>query len=93
MARLECQFVLCIACVTKQPLYVSIFFTRLSYVCTALISGTQNPEISGLSTAHAYKYRTKHQVKKEAKTEKEWHFVTSLPLYLENIAVRTDHKN
>ena len=36
--------------------HVSVFFTRLWSVRTALILDTQNPEISGFSTAHAYKY-------------------------------------
>ena len=33
---------------------ISIFFARSWSVGTALILDTQNPEISGLSTAHAY---------------------------------------
>ena len=49
-------------CVTEQH-YVLIFFTRLWSVCKPLLFDTQNPRISGFSTAHAYKYKTKRQAK------------------------------
>ena len=49
-------------CVTKQH-YVSIFFTRLWSVRKPLLFDTHNPGISGFSTAHAYKYKTKWQAK------------------------------
>ena len=52
----------CLVCVTEQH-YVSIFFTRIWSVCKPLLFDTQNPEISGFSTAHAYKYKTKRQAK------------------------------
>ena len=57
-------------------------FSSLVSVRTALISDTQNPEICGYSTCQ-----------NEAKTEKKicW-LVTSLPLYLKSVVVRTDHK-
>ena len=45
-------------CVTEQH-YVLIFFTRLWSVRKPLLFYTQNLEISGFSTAHAYKYKTK----------------------------------
>ena len=38
-------------------------FLRLWSVRKSLISDTQNPEISGFSIAHAYKYKTKRQEK------------------------------
>ena len=47
-------------CVTEQ-LYVSIFFTRLWSVRKPLLFDSQNPGISGFSTA--YKYKTKRQAK------------------------------
>ena len=56
-------------------------------VRTALISDTQNPEISGFSTAHAYEYKTKRQAKNETKTEKNDIFCC-----LKSIALRTYHK-
>ena len=48
--------------VTEQQ-YVSIFFTRLWSVRKRkpLLFDTQNPGISGFSTAHACKYKTKQQ--------------------------------
>ena len=49
-------------CVTEQH-YVLIFFTRLWSVRKPLLFYTQNPGISGFSTAHAYKYKTKRQAK------------------------------
>ena len=49
-----------LVCVTEQH-YVSIFFTRLWSVRKPLPFDTQNPEISGFSTAHGYKYKTKRQ--------------------------------
>ena len=51
-----------IVCVTEQH-YVSIFFTRLWSVRKPRLFNTQNPEISGFSTAHAYKYKTKRLTK------------------------------
>ena len=48
--------------VTEQHC-VSIFFTRLWSMCKPLLFDTQNPGISGFSTAHAYKYKTKRQAK------------------------------
>ena len=51
-----------LVCVTEQH-YVSRFFTRLWSVRKALLYDTQNPEISGFSTAHACKYKTKQQEK------------------------------
>ena len=45
-------------CITEQY-DVSMFFTRLWSVGTAKVSDTQSPEILGISTAHAYKYKTK----------------------------------
>ena len=69
-----------LVCVTEQH-YVSIFFTRLWSVRKPLLFDTQNPEISGFSTAHAYKYKTKRQW---SETAEKWDFcwlVTRLPLY------------
>ena len=51
-----------VVCVTEQH-YVSIFFTRLWSVRKPLLFDTQTPEISGFSTAHAYKYKTKRHEK------------------------------
>ena len=48
------QVMLCFVCVTEQH-YVSIFFIRLWSVRKPLLFDTQNPGISGFSTAHAYK--------------------------------------
>ena len=56
------QIYLVVVCVTEQY-YVSIFFTRLWSVRKPLLFDTQNPGISGFSTAHAYKYKTKRQAK------------------------------
>ena len=52
-----------LVCVTEQR-YVSIFFTRLWSVRKPLLFDTQNPEISGFSTAHAYKYKWQAKVKR-----------------------------
>ena len=56
-------------CVTDKH-YVSIFLTRLWYVRKPLLFDTQNPEISGFSTAHAYKYKTKRQTKMKQDSKK-----------------------
>ena len=81
-------------CVTEQH-YVSIFFTRLWSVRKPLLFDTKNPGISGFSTAHAHKYKTKRQAKMKRDSRKKWHFcwlVTRLPLYLKSMGLRTDHK-
>ena len=44
-------------------------------VCTALISETHNPEISRISTEHAYKYKTKLQVKMKWREKKRKYFL------------------
>ena len=83
-----------VVCVTKQH-YVSIFLTRLWSVGTALISGTQNPELLGLLTAHVYKYKTKLQAKLKRKISEKYQFcwlVTSLTLYWKSISMPTDHQ-
>ena len=76
-------------CVTEQH-YVSIFFTRLWSVRKPRLFDTQNPEISGFSTAHAYKYKTKRLAKMKRGQRKmpendifveKPRIVTSLPLY------------
>ena len=51
-----------LVCVTEQH-YVLIFFTRLWSLCNPLLFDTKNPGISGFSTAHAYKHKTKRQAK------------------------------
>ena len=56
-------------CVTEQH-YVSIFFTCLCSVRKPLLFDTQNPEISGFSTAHAYKYKTKWLAKMKRRRQK-----------------------
>ena len=53
-------------CVTEQH-YVSIFFICLWSEHKPLLFGTQNPGISGFSTVHAYKYKTKRQAKMKSK--------------------------
>ena len=81
-------------CVSKQH-HVSIFFTRLWSVRKPLLFDTQDPEISGFSTAHAYKYKTKRQAKMKRRTAEKWYFcwlVTSLPMYLKSRGLHTDHK-
>ena len=71
-------------CVTEQH-YVSIFFTRLWSVRKPLLFDTQNPGISGFSTAHAYKYKTKRQAKMK-RDRRKMTFVDKSPatLVLEN---------
>ena len=44
------------ACLRNNKNYVSVFFTRLWFVCKLQLFDTQNPENSGFTTAHAYKY-------------------------------------
>ena len=59
-----------------------------------LLFDTQNPEISGFSTAHAYNYKTKRHAKMKQDREK-WHFcwlITILPMYLKSRGLRTDHE-
>ena len=69
-----------LVCVTEQH-YLSIISTRLWSVRKFLHFDTQNPEISGLSTAHAsYKYKIKRQAKME-RGQRQWQ-VTSLLMYL-----------
>ena len=63
-----------LVCVTEQ-LYVSIFFTRLWSLRNPLLFHTQNPGISGFSTAHAYKYKTKRQAKMKRKQQKKMTFL------------------
>ena len=58
-----------IVCVTEQH-YVSIFFTRLWSVRKPLLFDTQKSEISGFSTAHAYKYKSKRQAKMKRDSKK-----------------------
>ena len=60
---------LILVCVTDQR-YVSIFFTRLWSMRKPLLFDTQNPGISGFSTAHAYKYKTKRQAKMKRDSRK-----------------------
>ena len=55
-----------------------------------MISDSQKPEISGLSTANAYKYKTKMK-QRQKKKHFRW-LVTSVSLYLKGIAVPLDHK-
>ena len=45
-----------------------MFFTRLWSVRKPLLFDTENPEILGFSTAHAYRYKTKQQEKNEVQT-------------------------
>ena len=47
-------------------------FTRLWSIRKALLSGTQNSERSGFSTAHAYKYKTKPQAKIKRRQRKNY---------------------
>ena len=61
--------------VTRNQNFVSIFFIHLLSVGTALILHTQNPEISGFSTAHAYKYKTKWQAKMKRRQQENDIFV------------------
>ena len=58
-----------LVCVTEQH-YASIFFTRLWSVRKPLRFDTQNPEMSGFSTADAYKYKTKRQAKMKRNSRK-----------------------
>ena len=78
-----------LVCVTEQC-YNSIFLTRFWYVQTALISETQNPEISGFQLR--MRINTKPNDKQKWSEERiNWYFcwlVTSLPMYLKGIAVR-----
>ena len=53
-------------------------FLQWFKVRTALILDKQNPEISGFSTAHAYRYKTKRQTKMKRR-QKE-----NLSLYLKS---------
>ena len=58
--------------------YASNFFTHLWSVGTALILHTQNPEISGFSTAQMYKYKTKPQANiKRRKTKSHFCWLVS----------------
>ena len=59
-------------CVKEQH-YVSIFFTHLWSIGTALILDTQNPEITGFSTMHAYK--PKRQAKMKQRQKKMFFFL------------------
>ena len=61
-------------CVIEQH-YVSIFLTRLLSVLKPLFFDTQNSEISGFSTAHVYKYKTKRQAKVKRRQQKNDIFV------------------
>ena len=63
-----------LVCVTEQH-YVLIFCTRLWHVRTALISDTENLEISGFSTTNACKYKDQTVSINEAKTEENYIFV------------------
>ena len=63
-----------IVCVTEQH-YVSIFITRLWSVRKPRLFNTYNPEISGFSTAHEYKYKTKRQTKIKRRQQKNDIFV------------------
>ena len=66
---ISCWSRMWLVCVTEQH-YVSTFFTRLWRVHKPLLFDTQNPEISGFSTAHAYKYKTKRQAKMKRRHRK-----------------------
>ena len=46
-----------------------------AYSCIYLLFDTQNPEISGFSTAHAYKSKNKRQAKLKQKQQKNDIFV------------------
>ena len=61
-------------CVIAQH-YVSIFLTRLLSVLKPLLFDTQNSEISGFSTAHAYKNKTQRQAKVKRRQQKNDIFV------------------
>ena len=52
-----------------------------AYLCIYLLFDTQNPEISGFSTAHAYKYKNKRQAKLKQKQQKNDIFVYQSPGY------------
>ena len=58
-----------------------------SFTIKPLISDTQNPEISGFSTAHLYKYKTKRQAKMKRRQEKKIYFRWFLWI-LKSIALR-----
>ena len=59
-----------LVCVTEQH-YVSIFFTRLWSVRKPLLFDTQNPGISGFSTAQAY-IQNQTASKNEARQQKNF---------------------
>ena len=61
-------------CVTEHIPNILIYFTHLWSVHTALILDTLNAEITGISTAHAYKNQTPRN--NEAKIEKHFLFVS-----------------
>ena len=53
----------------------ALLFDGLWSVRKSLLLDTQNPEIAGFSTAHAYKYKTKWQAKMQRKQQKNDIFV------------------
>ena len=81
-----------IVCVTEQH-YVSIFCTRVWSVGKPLVFDTQNPEISGFQLR--MRINTKPNCNQKLSEERIkmtfcW-LVTSLPMYLKSIGLRTDH--
>ena len=76
-------------CPRNRTKLIFNFFTCLWSVCKALLFDTQNPQISGFSTAHAYKYETKRQAKKKHRQKrsidkKKRHFCWLVTMYLKS---------
>ena len=65
-----------------------------SFMVNSLISDTQNPEASGFSSTHAYKYKTKRQAKMKRRQNKMTFLLAShkSSLYLKSMKMYTDHK-
>ena len=57
---------------TLRSHFLHSFTIKPHKLINKLISDTQNPEISGFSTTHLYKYKTKRQAKMKRRQEKNY---------------------